>query len=242
MSPVQYLDDPLLSAFIDGELDDDTCELIINEMDRNSDVRERVYQLRRAKDLVKLGFSQAKAPSTTSKKTNFEHYKRYFLVLVASISAVVIMIGTGTSGYYLGKQQSMQNLSSSEQQKASGKILLHISESNAEHFSAALIFAENFLQENKTKGAEVAIIANAGGLDFMRTGVSPVEKSITKLMNEYENIYFIACANSMRTLRKKGIEPLLIDNVRVEKPAMDHIIDYVQKGWTYKKVQSLSTI
>jgi len=243
MKENEYLDDQVLAAFVDGVIDAEITETIINSMDRDMDVRERVYKLRRSKDLMKLAYGSACAPSNTPSNKKTSLWKRFALSIAASLTAISIVLCTGASGYYFGQhKQYALNINPSSIYQNSNHILLHISESDTKQFSAALSYAENFLNIQEPKGRKIAVVANSTGLDILRAGVSPFEKKIRNMIKKYDNVFFIACANSIRNLREKGIEPVLIDKVRVEKPAMDHIISYVQKGWTYKKVQSLVKI
>jgi len=230
MNKNDEFDEQTLGAFVDGELDTNTCESIIIEMDKNSEIRDRVYKIRRAKDLMKIGFSDITSKNTERKKTT--GWKRFTAAIAASISVLVISFGSGISGYYYGSQQHL-----SEKQK-SDRVLLHISESNLQHFTIAMDYAEKFLIKNKNTDGQIALIANAGGLDLMRSGISPLENRIMDFMKKYKNIHFIACANSVKILQKKGIEIKLINDIRLNKPAMDHIIEYIQGGWTYKKINS----
>ena len=242
MNNNEHIDDNILAAFVDNELDTETSESIINAMEQNMDVRERVYNLRRAKDLMKVAFSTAHTPAP-QKKIKAPVWKRHSISIAASLVAISIASITGLSGYYYGQQELAGiDINTTAIQQQPDKILLHISDSDTRHFATALNYVETFLQANKNSGAQIAVVANAGGLDIMRAGVSPYEKQIRNMIAKYDNVYFIACSNAIRNLRAQGIQPILIDQVKVEKPAMDQIIEYVQKGWTYKKVQSLKQI
>lgn len=237
MHEVNEYDDFTLAAFVDGQLDEQTSESIINAMETNKDIRQSIYELRRAKDLMKIGYSGA----TLSEKKNksVSKWSRFSLAIAASITAVTLSLSSGYFGYYYGTQSPLKNhqAESSTIEQKSDRILLHISESDIELFTTALDYAEKFLLEHKSNGGEIAVIANAGGLDIMRSGISPYESKIVNLIKKHNNIHFIACANSVKSLQKKGININLIQQVRLNKPAMDHIIEYVQDGWTYKKVK-----
>ena len=227
------------------KLDAEISESIINEMDNDSDIRDRVYKLRRAKDLVRLGFSQVHAPAHRLKKAKQSKWKPYAMALAASVTAVAVSLGSGAFGYFFGKHDYLainSVASPTAIQQKSDRILLHISESDVNQFAVALNYAEKFLEKSKADGGEIVLVANSGGLDLMRVGVSPFEKKILNMIDKNDNVYFIACANSVRNLRDEGVNFKLINDIKVEKPAIDHIIDYVQKGWTYKKVESLVKI
>jgi len=242
MNNNKHIEDHILAAFVDDELDTETSESIINAMEQNMDVRERVYNLRRAKDLMKVAFSTAHTP-IPPEKTQAPVLKRYSMSIAASFIAISIALVTGLSGYYYAQQELAETgTHSAAIQQQPDKVLLHISDSDTQQFATALNYVEKFLYENKNTNAQIAVVANAGGLDIMRAGVSPYEKQIRNMIAKYDNVYFIACANAIRNLRDQGIQPIIIDKVKIEKPAMDQIIEYVQKGWTYKKVQSLNQI
>lgn len=57
------IDSLILGSFVDGELDSEHYATVIKAMHKNAEIRERVYELRRAKDLMKLGFGTASAPT-----------------------------------------------------------------------------------------------------------------------------------------------------------------------------------
>ena len=84
MNNNEHIDDNILAAFVDNELDTETSESIINAMEQNMDVRERVYNLRRAKDLMKVAFSTAHTPAP-QKKMKSPVWKRYSMSIAASL-------------------------------------------------------------------------------------------------------------------------------------------------------------
>ena len=63
-------DDRALAIFVDGLQDAAHSEQIIKAMEDDPEIRERVYQLRRAKDLMELAFGDAIAPPGKSVKNN----------------------------------------------------------------------------------------------------------------------------------------------------------------------------
>jgi hypothetical protein len=63
-------DDRALGIFVDRLQGTAHSEQIIKAMEDDPEIRERVYQLRRAKDLMELGFGDANAPPGKSVKNN----------------------------------------------------------------------------------------------------------------------------------------------------------------------------
>ena len=239
MQKHDQLDDDMLSAFVDGQFDPANCELVIDAMEKDSSVRERVYKMRRAKDLIKLGFGSAQAPTRTPFRFKTSWWYPEWFGLATSALMLVALLGAGSLGYFGGKHfagEATANAPLALQKM--DRILLHISESDPKQFMAALDYTRKFLEKHKHSGGQIAVVAHAGGLDLLREGVSPYEEQIIAMIRDYDNVHFIACASSIHALRKKGIEPVIIENIDSSMPAMDQIIQHVQQGWTYIKVKT----
>ncbi len=244
MRNFESIDEQMLGSFVDGQLDEANRGLVLEAMENDPAVRERVYRLRRAKDLMKLGFGDARAPTQTLPRLKTARWRFGSLGLAASI---LILVGGFVGGYfgYLGYHDGRQPHHGYLQTGASAvhtqtdRVLLHISESDPAQFAAVIDYTQKFLEKHKRSGGRVAVVANAGGLDLMRAGVSPFEKQIVAMMRDYDNVHFIACAASIGELRKKGVEPVIIRKIDHTLPAIDQIVSHVQQGWTYIKVKSL---
>lgn len=239
---IEKIDDNVLGMFVDNELDGVSREFVLNAMEENVEIREGVYELRRAKDLIKLGFGGAVAPTQTPivpRSRCMCLTSKYGLA--ASVLILITSFGVGFLGYSNNGlfNDHSHNVASNVLPMANDRVLMHISESDPEKFGAVLAYARSFLEKHKKNGSQVAVIANAGGLDMMRKGVSPYEDEILSMMREYKNMHFIACINSIRTLRSKGIEPEIINNIDTSKPLMEQIISHVQEGWSYIRVKSV---
>ncbi len=234
------MDDQLLSSFVDGELDAAGSQTVIQAMHQDPDVKERVYRLRRAKDLMMLGFSHEQLPAADN-STPMEVRRITSSRLVASIAALMISIASAFFGYELGSHSTAtgEHIAASALAAQQHRVILHIDESNPLYFSKALAYATDYVRTHEAQGGEVAVIANASGIDLMRPDATPFEQQMLEIMHDYQNIHFIACAAAIRELHKKGINPVFFDKVDTRKPAMDQIIEHVQEGLTYIKVKNL---
>lgn len=232
-------DDQILGTFIDGELDTANQEVIINAMETDPELRERVYRLRRARDLMRLGYGEARAPATGSRKAILPHWS-FPTRMVASIAALAISFSAGMFGYqYLTTPASQPVLAGATQQQ-SDKVILHISQSSQRQFARALDYTEQFLRAQPGDGHEIEVVAHASGLDLLREDVSPLRDRIKILMQQYENVHFIACASAISLLRDNGMEPRIIPGVNTDTTAFDHIVARLQGGdWRYIKAESL---
>lgn len=241
MEEYDYINDQMLGAFVDNQLDVANSAAVLKAMEENPEIRETVYQLRRAKDMMKLGFGDAHAPTRPLPKARFPSLRRCSTALAASIVALAVSLGAGVFGYYCGNKANTGIVPAivAAKQTASDRVVLHISESDPKQFAAALAYTEKFLEEQEARGSQIEVVANSGGLDLMRAGVTPFEQRVLDMISKHDNVHFIACANAIRNLRKQGIEPIIIKDVETDKTAIDHIIGRLRAGWTYIKVDSL---
>jgi intracellular sulfur oxidation DsrE/DsrF family protein len=236
------IDELMLAAFVDGQLDTEHSQAIIEAMDNDLDIRDRVYNIRKAKDLIKLGFEDTNlADSGPLTVVTPPFWRQYCSTIAASITALAISFGAGIGVYHfnqLSDQLSSQNVASAGQyqfgQELPDHIILHISESDPRLFESSLNFTESFLKKYQKTGGKIEVVANAGGIDLMRADY-PLGDKVMEMMAKYDNVTFVACTNAIKRLRQQGIQPMIIKDVETDSAAMDHILDRVREGWTYMK-------
>jgi intracellular sulfur oxidation DsrE/DsrF family protein len=246
MSQADYIDDLMLAAFVDGQLDPVNCESVLAAVEIDPDTRERLYQLRRAKDLMKMSFEHLEAPPLTRPAPKWRLSAGSGVGVAASLLVLTLGFGSGVLGFYcserLANDPGNPPALAITPQPYKDRVVLHISESDPKQFDAALNYIEKFLDKNKTEGSQIEVIANSGGLDLMRTDTSPVKQQVIAMMRKHENVHFIACANGLRNLHKRGIDAPIIPDIDTDKTAIDHIIGRLHAGWTYVKVDNLPEI
>jgi hypothetical protein len=87
--------DDMLAAFADGLLDEADCETVIKAIENDPDTRERYHRLRQSKDLMKLGFGKARAPSGARGKHGRSFWRGNFPKAAATIAVIAVSIGAG---------------------------------------------------------------------------------------------------------------------------------------------------
>ncbi|TCK16901.1 intracellular sulfur oxidation DsrE/DsrF family protein [Thiogranum longum] len=228
-------DDATLSAYIDGELDADRQNAVLAAMEHNKALSERICSLRRTKDWMRTGYGSATPPPRELPGRKFS-WRNLRAGVAASVMALAIGTGAGLLAYgYAEHDDAMARSASSDPHR----IVLHIDDSDPEHFGQLLDFTESFLQENRDNGAQVEVVANSGGLDLLRTDRSPYQQRVRELSAKYSNLQFIACMNAIRNLKRAGSDVPLIDDVHTGETAIDHVVKRLQQGWTYRKIDSL---
>lgn len=227
-------DDATLTAYIDGELDAARQNAVLAAMEQDKTLSERVCSLRRTKDWMRTGYGSATPPPREMPGRKFT-WRNFRGGIAASVMALAISAGAGVLGYEYGEQGH----STLAETGNPNRVVLHIDDSDPEHFGLLLDYAESFLQEHRDKGAQVEVVANSAGLDLLRVGRSPYEQRVRDLSEKYSNLQFIACMNAIRNLHRRGTDVSLIDDVHTGETAIDHVVKRLQQGWTYKKIDSL---
>jgi intracellular sulfur oxidation DsrE/DsrF family protein len=239
MNDIDDFDDQILGAFIDGELNAGNRAAIIRAMDSDAGLRNRIYRLRRARDLVQLGFGDAVPVSGPLPRR--QAYRRVFPArLVAPLAVLAIGVGAGMLG-----QRHLDSLAgagvtgmATAERHRTDRILVHISRSDPALFRRALDYTERFIEAHA--GSRVEVVAHAGGLDLLRDDVSPAKERVITLMQRHHNIHFLAGADSIGMLREQGIDPDIITGVNTNDEAFDHIIRRLQDGgWKYIEAETL---
>lgn len=235
MKNPDFKEDSMLNAYIDGELDKAESRRLLVTMGKEPEMRERVCELQRTKEWVKFSFAELVAPTRLLPKDTPPASRIPLLRFASSMLVASVAFGAGWFGHSTREQSTIP--ATMEKPKAGAQhVVLHIGESNDARFGKLLDQAEELLQDYRDQGIQVEVIANAGGLDMLRTASSHHAERIKSMMEKYENVRFIACSNGLKRLRERGIEPVLIQGVTSHTTAGDHLIQRLQEGWTYIRI------
>ncbi|MDH3901332.1 MAG: hypothetical protein OEU51_09845, partial [Gammaproteobacteria bacterium] len=191
MQNLKHIDDEMLGAFADGQLDETDSETVIMAIDNDPDIKERYHRLRRAKDLMKLGFGNARAPARNRGKYRKSFWWDGSPRVAAAIAVIAVSFGAGKlSHQYLGTfgQNAAFPAVASAAQEAHEKIILHLSESDPAKFQQALEYMETFLLEHRESGGRIEVVANAGGIDLIRKDKSPLASKVASMIREHDNV------------------------------------------------------
>lgn len=238
MSIEEKFSDNSLHAFVDGQLHGAERERLLAAMDADAPLRERVCALRHTKEWVNLAFENARAPERGDRYRPARTWSRQGLCGLAA-SLLLLAAGFLLGWFVQDAQRSHEPLSSvvlRDIEAGNYKVVLHIDRSDSARFEEVLDGAEYLLKAYRDNGVEVDVLANAGGIDMLRVDVSPYAQRIAHLMREYDNLHFIACANTLQRLQEKGVKPILISPSRTDTTAVEHIIKRLQLGWAYIRV------
>jgi intracellular sulfur oxidation DsrE/DsrF family protein len=131
------------------------------------------------------------------------------------------------------------NTVSAVQAGSTPKVLIHLSHGDAVRLGQALDEIEALVQYYRANGqtARIEVIINGEGLALVRTDVSPFVARVQRMQEEYDNLAFIACQNTIdRLKREKGITAHLLPGVSVIDSGVAQLMRRQHQGWAYIQV------
>ena len=244
----QDVSNELLGAFVDHELACSDKRTLAEEIRTNPEMADRAQALLDLKKSIKQAYPDSVTNNKgIAKKPASKLGNGFFR---QSVAASVIM----TCGLILGALFNSANFGGQQQSVAAGdslfgikvnpvthddtKVLLHVSSAELDTLDFLLTKTERLLLDSKNSNYPLSIdvIANSEGINLLRKATTPYAKRILKLQEQYENLQFIACKNTIKRFKKNGKNVQMINGVKADRPALDTIINRMDKGWTYVKI------
>lgn len=241
---LQYSDE-IINAYVDGELSGADKEAFRQAMELDASLREEARSICELKKQLKQSYGQVAVPGQGENGIS-----RRGNAFVRYGAAAMLAIVVGAVAGWLGHGQydalhEMTDLESINGLKLSpvdlsqpNKIVLHISSSEPEKLKKTLDQVDYVIRRYRDTEVpfQIEVVANSGGIDLMRRGVSPFENRIVHLMRTYNNVSFVACNNALDRLKAKGLNAEVITEVNTGTSAVERIVQRLQEGWVYVKV------
>jgi len=224
----------ILHAYVDNELEPQAKSRLLIQLENDESIRTRACELQRTKEWVKFSFEGETARTRTLPGIQWRLRHTSPFHVAASLLIMLIAFGAGWAGHSLTENTEPVMLDTAN--NAIPHVILHISDSDESRFSKVLARTDQLLHKYGDSGVQVEVVANAGGLDFMRTASSRHIDKIKTLISRYDNVRFIACARGLNRLRANGQDATVIEGVDAHEPAADHLIERLTEGWTYIRI------
>jgi intracellular sulfur oxidation DsrE/DsrF family protein len=119
------------------------------------------------------------------------------------------------------------------------KVLIHVSSVRAARSAETLDEIENLVRyyRAQSQSARVEVVMNGEGLGLVRADVTRFAERIRRMQQEYDNLTFAACQNTIvRLKREQGIAAQLLPGVTVIDSGVAQIMRRQQQGWAYIQV------
>ena len=230
MKDKRFFSDEQLSAFVDDQLGSQEREEILAALAEDAELVQRLCALRATKELV--GHAYAHLPA--ARHRTGRRVPLWSSALAAGLALAVGVVlgwqGHRASQGGTGIADSLAGLFAPQ----AARVLIHLDSSQRERMQEALDMAEAYLA--RAGKARVELVVNNSGLDLLREETTPYAERIAALAARYDMLAFVACGNAIARYRSAGLDVTLVPEARVERTAVEHIVDRVRAGWTYLKI------
>lgn len=228
-------DPQFMAAFVDGELTGEDLELALGRLDTDPEFKRDVCELRTLKGMLQNAYV---LPRDEAVSWSGRRLAGWSQALAASL---LLAIGVGGGWLLRGQVEAAsaqpvlagagQPISTLVGQMEAPRILLHLDSNDPVRIQAALDSAERLAMRNEK--ARIDILLNSDGLNLVRAETSVNRDQINRLMEEYPNIRFVACGQTMARFRDQGKNVTLLPDVLQVGSALDELSHRVQHGWVY---------
>lgn len=244
----QNISDEFLNSFVDNELGSEEKNEIFVAIGRDEMLKERVCELRGLKEMVQHAYQPPPDPKMSPvKKLRF--WQPPFIQNMPSLATcMLLLLLGGGSGWLMSAWSAsksdfktvhlFQPISGSVTGEEPGKIIVHVSNSNPVRLKTALDETEGLLEAYKraNRQLKVEIIANGGGVDLLRSDVSPFGKRIGLMQAKYPDLDLFACSQTISKLQKRGVVVRLLPNTGIVPSASEEINKRLLQGWDYVRI------
>ena len=116
------------------------------------------------------------------------------------------------------------------------RIVLHLDEADPAQQELVLNNASNINKYYQDKGEEVQIeiVTYGPGLTMLVEGKSPVAERVASIAQNFDNVGFKACANTLQKMTQKaGKEIKLLPQAQMVPSGVVHLVERQEQGWSY---------
>jgi intracellular sulfur oxidation DsrE/DsrF family protein len=231
--------DEELNRFVDDELGDADKRRLERHLVTDSAFAEKVRQYRSIDQALRDAYDDVEPPQrrTITKRLRAGGGNRLALaILLFPLGALMGWFTHGNLTPLEVRGPLVGGISSATQDREYLNTVLHIDIDKQAAVEALLDRVETILTTYTDQEIQVEVVANAAGLNLLRSDKSAVAQRVSQMMDKYDNLMFLACANTIKHLREKGERVKLVGRTHASETAIEHIVNRLRDGWTYVKI------
>ncbi|RKZ61257.1 MAG: hypothetical protein DRQ44_11955 [Gammaproteobacteria bacterium] len=248
MSNYNEYSDEHISAYIDGELDNEERAQLLFDEQENPDLAERIYDARILKEKIQLAYSDMSTPQFENKSFSCTAFVHQRFPLVASLALLLIAAAmfvptlNNNDDLIIAKQliKNTPVVTASNIDKAIGtnkQVILNIAHYQPEWFSESIDHIEALLIKNKTdKKFNIEIVASSAGLNALDADTSIHAERLNAMAERLDNLKIVACAKSLARLASEGNTIQLLKAITVTPSVAEQVAKRTGDGWLYLKI------
>lgn len=240
--------DEYISAYIDGELDNEERASLLFAEQQDELLARRINEARIMKEKVQLAymeFSKDNTQNTNLKCSVFINQHRSLVagvVLLIGMAALLIsyVYKTDDITYATRLMNNTRPLMATAIADVIGKhshVVIHVSQYQEGKFGSVIDEIEALLyQHDAEKSLSIEIIANKQGLKVLDADNSKFAHRLEQLANRFTTLEVVACAKSLAQLASMDEPVNLITSILTTPSAAQQVARRTSEGWMYIKV------
>lgn len=240
--------DEYISAYIDGELDnEERARLLFSEQEDEALARRinEAWIMKEKVQLAYLDFAQDSSRNKTFKCSVFiNQHKSLAAGFILMIGVAALLISYAYKSDDLTRANQLMNNTQPLMAKSiagavakHNRVVIHISQFQEEKIGSVIDEIEALLnQHNDDKALSIEVVANKQGLKVLDADNSIYAHRLEQLTNQFETLKVVACAKSLAQLASKGEPVSLMKSILTTPSAAQQVARRTAEGWMYIKV------
>ncbi len=247
MKDSNRISENMLNLYIDEQLDTADLEHVHAAIANDPELAEQVCQLREVRYLVNHAYQTAPEPSADPGPTPGGHS---WLARCATAAGLLL---TGlVGGWLLHDYPAGQPAKTVKAEKVfdfysharrvglsdrQHRYIIHVTTGDPQAIRIALDETEDLLKQHQRKHMPLQLEIMVNHDISMLRQDSPFRDRIIRLMNTWNNVTFLACAQTvMKTATREGHPVKLLPHIKTSETAREHIPERLNEGWVYLKI------
>lgn len=240
--------DEYISAYIDGELDNEERARLLFAEQEDEVLAKRINEARIMKEKVQLAYLEFSKDSSQNKTIKCPVYFKQHRSLVAGLVLFIGITALFMSYVYKADDLTYANQLMSNTQPvmataiadAIGKhsrVVIHVSQYQEGKFGLVIDEIEELLyRHDAEKSLSIEIVANKQGLKVLDADNSIFAQRLQQLTGQFDTLKVVACAKSLAQLASNGDPVNLMKSILITPSATQQVARRTSEGWMYIKV------
>ena len=244
MKQQERYSDEMLNAYLDGELASDEQKRLIEALNDDQQLSQRVCELARVRSMVQFAYhdvttdaNQLHTRSTFSRRTRMGLATALTLAIGITVGWLAHHYNTPNQGLLeLANHVELNNKRTSAD---TWRVMLHLTTDNPTRLKVVLDEAEALLAQyaQNKQPLQMEILANGKGLNMLRADTSAYSQRIKDMQTRYNNLVFVACGTALKRLQEeKNLHVELLPDVDITPSAIGEVLKKQGEGWTYIQI------
>lgn len=244
--PGTGISDEMLNALVDKEFAPSEQAEKLSQVRSDDVATAELSRLRELKESVRLAYAEPPQPTA-------ERHSRKSVRIPLAVAATLLLL----AGVTLIFQQLTPLLPWSGAERfvvldpeghghrpaiASDngmRVVFHVQDIDRVSSSELLDEVEGLLRDFHGRGdaVRVEVVAHGNGLGLLRSKLSTEGERISRMVQDYPDLTFVACRNTIQRLRvEKGVEVVLLPEATTTESGVAHVVRRQNQGWIYIQV------